>query len=248
MNRARRRHDPATRRKPNSIITRPVVLASGRPVARLRSNESHPALTPMIGFPRNSLAGAFQLLLACFIVTYAMREEPMSAHRVRSPRWFSAKAIAFLVSAVFISPAMAADSGPPIPDLFGQWGRDMLFFEPPPAGPGPVVRVDRKADGTMVVQDPCCTIVQRWLGDHMRPILNPAPARAVKKFGDLADSGTVTPDLHNSCWPEPPPYVMALHFGMQVLQQRDEVTLVYLLHNTVRRVRLNAPHPANLTP
>jgi hypothetical protein len=133
-------------------------------------------------------------------------------------------------------------------DLSGQWGRDMLFFEPPPSGPGPVVRAERKVDGTMVVQDPCCTIANRWLGDHTNPILKPEAAEAVKKFGDLAFIGAVTPDLHNTCWPEPPPYVMGLHFGMQILALRDEVTLVYLLHNTVRHVRLNAGHPDDLTP
>jgi hypothetical protein len=41
---------------------------------------------------------------------------------------------------------------------------------------------------------------------------------------------------------------MALHFGVQILQRRDEVTLLYLLYNTVRHVRLNASHPENLTP
>jgi hypothetical protein len=173
----------------------------------------------------------------------------MSTDRVRAPRRSSARTIAFLVSAAaLVAPAIAADTGSPIPDLFGQWGRDMLFFEPPPSGPGPVVRADRKADGTMVVQDPCCTIVQRWLGDHTSAILKPEAALAVKKFADLAFSGTVTPDMHNSCWPEPPPYVMGLHFGMQILQRRDEVTLLYLLYNTVRHVRLNAPHPENVTP
>jgi hypothetical protein len=143
---------------------------------------------------------------------------------------------------------MAADNAFPVPDFVGQWGRDMLFFEPPPSGPGPVIRVDRKPDGTTVVQDPCCTIVQRWLGDHTSPILRPEAAEAVKKFADLAFSGSVTPDLHNTCWPEPPPYVMGMHFGMQILQRGDEVTLVYLLHNTVRHVRLNTPHPENLAP
>ena len=34
------------------------------------------------------------------------------------------------------------------------------------SGPGPVINSVRKADGTLVVQDPCCTLVQRWLGDH----------------------------------------------------------------------------------
>jgi hypothetical protein len=35
---------------------------------------------------------------------------------------------------------------------------------------------------------------------------------------------------------------------VQILQQKDEVTLLYLLYNTVRRVRLNEPHPEHLTP
>jgi hypothetical protein len=41
---------------------------------------------------------------------------------------------------------------------------------------------------------------------------------------------------------------MALQFGVHILQQRDEVTLLYLLYNTVRHVRLNESHPENLTP
>jgi hypothetical protein len=173
----------------------------------------------------------------------------MSGSGVRSPRRFSARAIPFMLSTVaFVSPAMSADTGSPRPDLSGQWGRDMLFFEPPSSGPGPVIRAERKADGSVVVQDPCCTLVQRWLGDHTNPILKPAAAEAVKKFGELSFNGTVTPDLHNACWPEPPPYVMGLHFGVQILQPRDEITLLYLLYNTVRHVRLNVPHPEKLTP
>ena len=172
----------------------------------------------------------------------------MSDNGMRPPSRFSAWAIPFLVSAaVSVSPAMAADSGHPIPDLSGRWGRDMLFLEPPLSGPGPVVRAERKADGTMAVQDPCCRFVPQWLGDHTSPILKPEAAEAVKKFGDLSFSGTVTPDLHNTCWPEPPPFVLGTHFAAQILQLRDEVTLLYLI-NTVRHVPLNAPHPENLTP
>jgi hypothetical protein len=173
----------------------------------------------------------------------------MSGIRMRYPRRFSSRTVALVVStAALVSSAMAGDSGSPLPDLSGQWGRDMLFFEPPSLGPGPVVRAERKADGTTVVQDPCCTLVQRWLGDHTGPILKPAAAEAVKKFGELAFSGTVAPDLHNTCWPEPPPYVMGLHFGVQILQLGGQVTLLYLLYNTVRHVRLNTPHPENPTP
>jgi hypothetical protein len=171
----------------------------------------------------------------------------MSNNGIRSSYRFSAGAIPFgLFVAAIISPAIAANSGSSIPDLSGQWGRDMLFFEPPPSGPGPVIRAERKADGTGVVEDPCCRFVPQWLGDHTNPILKPKAAEAVKKFGDLSFSGTVTPDLHNTCWPEPPPFVLGTHFGVQILQQRDEVILLYLI-NTVRHVYLNEPHPENLT-
>jgi hypothetical protein len=132
-----------------------------------------------------------------------------------------------------ISPAAAVDNGSPLPDLSGQWGRDMLFFEPPPSGPGPIVNSIRKADGTTVARDPCCRAGGGggggWLGDYTNPILKPEAAAAVKKYGDLALSGTVAPDLHNSCWPEPPPFVMALHWGVLIVPLRDEVTFVYLL-------------------
>jgi hypothetical protein len=145
---------------------------------------------------------------------------------------------------------MAAENSSRIPDLSGQWGRDMLFFEPPASGPGPVINSVRKADGTVAAQDRCCSIVTEggWLGDHTNPVLKPETAEAVKKFGDLVFNGKVEQDLHNSCWPEPPPYVMALHFGVMILQRTDEITLVYLLQNTVRHVRLNGTHPENLPP
>ena len=102
--------------------------------------------------------------------------------------------------------ARAADELLGYPDLSGQWGRDVLFLEPPPSGPGPVVRAERKADGTTVAQDPCCRSgTTQWLGDHTSSVLKPEAAEAIKKFGDLSLSGAVTPDLHNTCWPSPHP-------------------------------------------
>jgi hypothetical protein len=157
--------------------------------------------------------------------------------------------IAFVfATAVLASQAMAADSGSAIPDLSGQWGRDMLFFEPPPSGPGPIINLDHNADGTLVPRSACCGINNPWAGDHANPILKPEAAEAVRAFASLALSGAVAPELHNTCRSEPPPFVMALHFGVLIVQARDHVTLIYLLQNTVRHVPLNVPHPANLTP
>jgi hypothetical protein len=175
----------------------------------------------------------------------------MSNTHMRSGHRFLAGTAAFVFSAAALfSPAMAAESASSLPDLAGQWGRDMLFFEPPPSGPGPVVNAVRKPDGSRNSQAPCCEIVVTggWAGDDANPILKPEAAEAVRKYRDLADKGTVVPDLHNSCWPEPPPFAMTLQFGVNILQQKDEITLFYLLYNTARHVRLNATHPENVTP
>jgi hypothetical protein len=88
-----------------------------------------------------------------------------------------------------------------------------------PPGPSHSSFVPRKADGTVTALDRCCTIITEggWLGDHANPILKPEAAEAVRRFGELVFKGIVAQDLHNSCWPEPPPYVMGLHFGVLIL-------------------------------
>jgi len=124
----------------------------------------------------------------------------------------------------------------------------MLFFQPPPSGSGPVMRAERKADGTLAPATPCCAIVQSWFGDPNNSVLKPAAAQAVRTNGELALQGKVLPDLHTLCRPEPPPFVLGLHYGVLIIQQMDEVKLLYLLYNTVRHVRLNAAHPRSVMP
>src|SRR4029077_6579628 len=169
---------------------------------------------------------------------------------VFSDNRFSNVAAAVISPAFLVWPVTTVESAAAFPDFSGQWGRDMLFFEPPSKGPGPIVNAVRKPDGTRNPQAPCCTIVTEggWVGDYTNPILKPEAAEAVKKYRALSDQGKVVPDLHNRCWPEPPPFVMSLQFGVEIVQQKDEVTLFYLLYNTVRHVRLNASHPKNATP
>ena len=156
--------------------------------------------------------------------------------------------VAGAVPAMLMVPQAFGAEAASIPNLSGQWGRDMLFFEPPPSGPGPIVRAERSAGGNIVPLAPCCGIVSSWFGDPNNPILKPQAAEIVRSFADLSLRGTVLPDLHNTCWPEPPPYVMGLHYGVLIIQQSDVVTLFYLLYNTVRRVRMNVPHPEKLVP
>lgn len=159
--------------------------------------------------------------------------------RVCSPDGLFSKAMVLVFVVAVVSPAMAAD-GASISDLSGQWGRDSLYFEPPPSGQGPIVNTMRRADGSM---DNASLV-----GDYTNPILKPKAAEVVKKLGKISLSGTAFPDPHNQCWPEPTPFTLAIQFGMQMLQRREEVTLLYVGDHKVRHVRMNVPHPAHVTP
>jgi hypothetical protein len=142
--------------------------------------------------------------------------------------------------AMLVSLAGCTESAASIPDLTGQWGRDMVFLEPPPSGPGPILNTVRKADGTMDFN--------ALVGDYTSPILKPEAAEVVRRRGEISLSGTPFPDPHNQCWPEPPPFILGVQFGVQILQQSDKVTLIYLADHKVRHVPLNVPHPVNVTP
>jgi hypothetical protein len=128
----------------------------------------------------------------------------------------------------------AEEGAASIPDLSGIWGR-WFTFEPPPSGPGPVVSRLHRADGTMILS---------VVGDYTNPILRPEAAATVKKIGEMELGGKVLPNPHNQCWPEPTPFTLSIQLGVQLIQQKDEVVLLYLSDHQVRHVYLNVPHSA----
>jgi hypothetical protein len=125
-----------------------------------------------------------------------------------------------------------------IPDLSGIWGR-WFTFEPPPSGPGPVVSRLRRPDGTMILS---------VVGDYANPILRPEAAATIRRIGEMELGGKVLPNPHNQCWPEPTPFTLSIQLGVQVIQQKDKVVLLYLSDHQVRQVRLNVPHSAQPVP
>src|SRR6266849_5880452 len=125
-----------------------------------------------------------------------------------------------------------------IPDLSGIWGR-WFNLEPPSSGPGPIVSKLRRPDGS---------IIQSVVGDYTNQILRPETAGVVKKNGEMELSGTVLPNPHNQCWPEPSTCTLSIQLGMQMIQRKDEVVLLYLSDHQVRHVRLNVPHSAHPAP
>jgi hypothetical protein len=143
------------------------------------------------------------------------------------------------VIALFALPAAGAQSGSEMPDFSGFWSRATFGFEPPEAGPGPVRNLMRRADGT--------ADARRVLGDYNNPILKPNAAAVIKKRGEISLSGNDYPTPSNQCWPMVAPYIFRVQ-GMEVLQQRDKVTFIYMQDHQFREIRLNGQHPAHITP
>ena len=125
------------------------------------------------------------------------------------------------------------------PDFSGIWGR-WLHFEQPASGPGPIVNLAHTPAGTM--DD------YRWVGDYMNPVLKPEAASIVRKRGEMAMGGRLAPNAHAQCRPEPTPYILAVEIGMEIVQRKDEVLLLYMSGHLVRHVRMNATHPAHVVP
>jgi hypothetical protein len=139
-----------------------------------------------------------------------------------------------------VSPAgSAAPGAESVPDFSGIWAHPYLTgFEPPAAGPGPVTnRSRRNGVGNF----------QQLVGDYTNPILQPAAAEVVKKHGEISLAGMGYPTPSNQCWPGGVPYVF-WDFLMEMFQQPDKITMIYRHGNEVRRVRMNEPHRAQVTP
>ena len=129
--------------------------------------------------------------------------------------------------------------GPSIPNLTGNWRHQSLpGFEPLSSGPTSLRNLSR-ANGV--------SNYDQLVGDYTNPILKPATAEVVKKFGELSKAGITYPSPANQCWPEPVPFIFKT-FGMEMLQEKDQVTFLYDEGPDVRRVRLNQPHSARATP
>jgi hypothetical protein len=127
-----------------------------------------------------------------------------------------------------------------VPDFSGIWGHPFLTggLEPPLSGPGPVTNRSRRNGVSSIYE---------FVGDYTNPILQPWAAEVVKKHGEISRTGVTYPTPGNQCWPEPLPFIFR-NLGMTLLQQPHQITILYSDNHEVRRVRLNQPHPARVTP
>ncbi len=159
---------------------------------------------------------------------------------------FGRVAVGFVYASIFFSPVIAADKPATIPDFSGPWGRNVFNIETPDVGPGPIVNLRRlgaDAGRSLVDGDPIPLV-----GDYNNPILKPEAAAVVKKNGVYSESGHDIPDPSNQCGANSPPFLFTIQLGMQILQRKDEIVILYNQDDQVRRVHLNSSHSRNLKP
>jgi hypothetical protein len=153
-------------------------------------------------------------------------------------------ALAQVVAPAIGTVKSGTQSAASVPDFSGMWSHPYLpGFEPPASGPGPVTNRSRLPGGPQRgVGNP-----SQLVGDYTNPILNPEAAEVVKQHGEISLRGVAYPTPTNQCWPEPVPYIF-WKLGMQILQQPDKIIFLYYDNRQVRYVRMNQPHPTQVTP
>ena len=126
-----------------------------------------------------------------------------------------------------------------IPDFSGVWDHGIPGFDPLASGPTALVNRSRFPDGR---SNP-----SQLVGDYTNPILKPQAAEVVKKHGEIALKGIGDPTPRNQCWPGGVPFVFSDR-PTQLLQTPEKIVILYGYNHQVRYVRLNQPHPAQVTP
>jgi hypothetical protein len=157
--------------------------------------------------------------------------------RVTSKMRFGLVVAFGFATAQFLLPAAAADNKADVPDLSGLWGRQSLDWEAPAAGPGPVVNTKLRPNG---IRDSDTRV-----GDYNDPNLKPFTAAEVKRHGEISLNGETFPNPANQCQPQATPFLLT-QLEIELLQQKDEVTILYMIDHHVRRVRLNQGHPPHV--
>jgi len=139
-----------------------------------------------------------------------------------------------------VAPAFAQpkDTTTP-PDLSGIWTHSIPGFEPLASGPTALINTQRRANGT--------GNILKLAGDYTNPILTPQAAEIVKMHAERGINNIGDPNPRNQCWPSGLPFVFTDR-PTELLQQKDKVTIIYGHDHQVRQVRLNAQHPAKVTP
>lgn len=136
-----------------------------------------------------------------------------------------------IYGALLLCASAVSAASPVVPDFSGVWGRTSVDYEPPQSGPGPVMNKTR-------------TFYMR-IGDDTNPILKSFAAEKVRQAAAVSRTGVNFPTPSNQCTSWSAPYAWRA-LEMQMLQQKDRVTILYVGDQQIRRIRLNNRHPAKI--
>jgi len=149
----------------------------------------------------------------------------------------------------------AAQRAASVPDMSRLWGNTLGPGLPQPAsGPGPVRNKMRQRQAVDIygkdinpANAPIVAQGGRRVGDYTAPILQPWAAQVVKEHGEKELNDGPASNPINECRPSGVPFVF-YNLGMEMLQQPNSITMLYVFDHEVRRVRMNQAHPAKVTP
>jgi hypothetical protein len=149
----------------------------------------------------------------------------------------------------------ATQSAASVPDFSRLWANSLgPGFSPPASGPGPVLNKARQRAAIDIygkplsdTNAPIVSVGGRRVGDYTAPILQPWAADVVKEHAEKELNDGPAPNPINQCRPGGVPFVF-YNLGMEMLQQPNSITILYVFDHEVRHVRLNQAHPAQLTP
>jgi hypothetical protein len=129
-----------------------------------------------------------------------------------------------------LASAVSAAAAASAPDLSGAWARTTFELEPPASGPRPLRDAPGGSDAS-----PAYTSL----------LLKPSAAAIVKRRYESVQAGKPYSTPSESCWPMVPPLIFRVR-EVQLVQNKNDVTLIYMQDHEVRRVRIGGTHPANL--
>ena len=87
-----------------------------------------------------------------------------------------------------------------------------------------------------------------WVGDVSNPILKPHAAAAITERNEAVLAGVEDLPAHSLCWPSGTPEVLNLREPVQILQAKDQITIIYQRDHQIRRVFMDAGRSSDLVP
>ena len=149
-------------------------------------------------------------------------------------------ALILATAAAIPGAAQPARNAASVPDFSGVWAHPWLpGFESLASGPTSLVNLSKGPNGA---SNPL-----QLVGDYHNPILKPEAAATVKKFGEMSKAHFGFHNPRNQCWPNGVPFVLSSN-GMEMFQSPSHITMIYFMDHQMRQVRMNAQHPAKVTP